>query len=95
VVLGTASAIVDNIPIMFSVLTMGPEMEHFQWLLVTLTCGVGGSLLSIGSAAGSAAGVALLGTSKGQYTFASHLKWTPVIVLGYAAGIVTHHLVNG
>jgi Na+/H+ antiporter NhaD/arsenite permease-like protein len=91
VVLGTASAIVDNIPIMFSVLSMQPEMDHFQWLLVTLTCGVGGSLLSIGSAAG----VALLGTSKGQYTFASHLKWTPVIALGYAAGIVTHYLVNG
>lgn len=91
VVLGTASAIVDNIPIMFSVLTMGPEMEHFQWLLVTLTCGVGGSLLAIGSAAG----VALLGTAKGQYTFASHLKWTPVIALGYAVGIGTHFLVNG
>ena len=41
-------------------------------------CGVGGSLLSIGSAAG----VALLGTSKGQYTFVSHLKWKRVIALG-------------
>jgi Na+/H+ antiporter NhaD/arsenite permease-like protein len=91
VLLGTASAIVDNIPIMFSVLTMRPEMDHFQWLLVTLTCGVGGSLLAIGSAAG----VALLGTAKGKYTFAGHLKWTPVIALGYAAGIVTHFLVNG
>ena len=91
VLLGTASAIVDNIPIMFSVLTMRPEMDHFQWLLVTLTCGVGGSLLAIGSAAG----VALLGTAKGKYTFAGHLKWTPVIALGYAAGILTHFLVIG
>jgi Na+/H+ antiporter NhaD/arsenite permease-like protein len=91
VLLGTASAIVDNIPIMFSVLTMQPEMDHFQWLLVTLTCGVGGSLLAIGSAAG----VALLGTAKGKYTFVSHLKWTPVIAIGYVAGIVTHYLVNG
>lgn len=91
VILGTASAVVDNIPIMFSVLSMRPEMEPFQWLLVTLTCGVGGSLLAIGSAAG----VALLGASKGQYTFAGHLKWTPVIALGYAAGIVTHYLLNG
>ncbi len=90
IVMGVASAIVDNIPIMFSVLTMKPDMSHFQWLLVTLTCGVGGSLLAIGSAAG----VALMGSSKGRYTFGSHLRWTPVIALGYAAGIGTHFLLN-
>lgn len=90
IAVGVASAIVDNIPIMFSVLSMQPEMSHFQWLLVTLTCGVGGSLLSIGSAAG----VALMGTSRGRYTFLAHLRWTPVIALGYAAGIGTHFLVN-
>ncbi len=91
VVMGIASAVVDNIPVMFSVLSMQPDMPQFQWLLVTLTCGVGGSLLSIGSAAG----VALMGSSKGRYTFFSHLRWTPVIALGYAAGIGTHFLVNG
>lgn len=91
IMLGAVSAIIDNIPVMFSILSMGPEMSHFQWLLVTLTCGVGGTLLSVGSAAG----VALMGTSKGQYTFMSHLKWTPVLALGYAAGIGTHFLVNG
>lgn len=90
-VLGVASAVIDNIPVMFSVLTMQPDMSHFQWLLVTLTCGVGGSLLAIGSAAG----VALMGTSQGRYTFFSHLRWTPVLALGYAAGIGTHFLVNG
>ena len=91
IMLGAVSAIFDNIPVMFSILSMNPEMDHFQWLLVTLTCGVGGTLLSIGSAAG----VALMGTSKGQYTFMSHLRWTPVLALGYAAGIGTHFLVNG
>ncbi len=90
-IVGAASAIVDNIPIMFAVLSMGPEMEHFQWLLVTLTCGVGGSLLSIGSAAG----VALMGAARGQYTFMLHLKWTPVIAVGYVASIGAHFLVNG
>ena len=90
VVMGIASAIIDNIPVMFSVLSMQPDMSHFQWLLVTLTCGVGGSLLSVGSAAG----VALMGTSQGRYTFLSHLRWTPLIALGYAAGIGTHFLVN-
>jgi len=39
---------------MFAVLTMQPDMDSSQWLLVTLTAGVGGSLLSIGSAAGVA-----------------------------------------
>jgi Na+/H+ antiporter NhaD/arsenite permease-like protein len=76
---------------MFAVLTMLPEMSQGQWLLVTLTAGVGGSLLSIGSAAG----VALMGQARGSYTFGGHLKWTPVIALGYAASIATHFLVNG
>lgn len=91
VLVGLLSAIVDNIPVMFAVLTMQPEMNELQWLLVTLTAGVGGSLLSIGSAAG----VALMGQARGQYTFFSHLKWTPVIALGYAASIWVHFLVNG
>ena len=70
VLVGILSAIVDNIPVMFAVLTMDPVMSHGQWLLVTLTAGVGGSMLSIGSAAG----VALMGTVRGVYTFGNHLK---------------------
>ena len=91
ILVGLLSAIVDNIPVMFAVLTMNPEMSHTQWLLVTLTAGVGGSLLSIGSAAG----VALMGQARGYYTFFSHLKWAPVIGLGYAASIYAHFLING
>ena len=87
---GVISAIVDNIPVMFAVLTMMPDMSIGQWMLVTLTAGVGGSLLSIGSAAG----VALMGQAHGTYTFFGHLKWMPVIALGYAASIGTHLLVN-
>ena len=87
---GVLSAIVDNIPVMFAVLTMNPDMSLGQWLLVTLTAGVGGSLLSIGSAAG----VALMGQARGKYTFFSHLKWTPVIALGYVASIYTHLWLN-
>ncbi len=90
ILVGVLSAIVDNIPVMFAVLTMDPSMSLGQWLLVTLTAGVGGSLLSIGSAAG----VALMGTARGTYTFGSHLKWTPVIALGYAASIYCHILLN-
>jgi len=90
VMIGFLSAIVDNIPVMFAVLTMNPDMSQGQWLLVTLTAGVGGSMLSIGSAAG----VALMGQARGTYTFFSHLKWTPVIMLGYAASIMVHLWVN-
>lgn len=90
VLVGLLSAVIDNIPVMFAVLTMDPAMSHGQWLLVTLTAGVGGSLLSIGSAAG----VALMGTARGIYTFGSHLKWTWAIALGYAASIVTHLWIN-
>lgn len=91
ILVGVLSAIVDNIPVMFAVLSMQPDMSELQWLLVTLTAGVGGSMLSIGSAAG----VALMGQARGQYTFFSHLKWTPVIMLGYAGSIGVHFLVNG
>lgn len=91
VLVGIMSAIVDNIPVMFAVLTMMPDMSHGQWLLVTLTAGIGGSLLSIGSAAG----VALMGQARGKYTFFGHLKWAPAIALGYAASIWVHFLVNG
>ncbi len=87
-IVGVLSAIVDNIPVMFAVITMRPEMSTDQWLLVTLTTGVGGSLLSIGSAAG----VALMGQARGYYTFFGHLKWTPVIFLGYIASIYIHVL---
>jgi len=90
VLVGILSAIVDNIPVMFAVLTMQPDMSLGQWLLVTLTAGVGGSLLSIGSAAG----VALMGQSKGHYTFGSHLKWIWAIALGYVASIYTHLWIN-
>ncbi len=90
VTVGVLSAVVDNIPVMFAVLTMNPEMSQGQWLLVTLTAGVGGSLLSVGSASG----VALMGQAPGQYTFMSHLKWTPVIALGYFASILAHLWIN-
>ncbi len=90
VTVGVLSAIVDNIPLMFAVLTMDPGMSVGQWLLITLTAGVGGSLLSIGSAAG----VALMGQSRGMYTFFSHLKWTPAIALGYGLSILTHLWMN-
>ena len=91
ITIGVLSALIDNIPVMFAVLSMQPAMDVGQWLLVTLTAGVGGSLLSIGSAAG----VALMGQARGTYTFMAHLKWSWAIALGYVASIWVHFLVNG
>ncbi len=90
IIIGALSAIVDNIPLMFAVLTMDPSMSDGQWLLITLTSGVGGSMLSIGSAAG----VALMGQAKGAYTFSSHLKWSWAVALGYVASILAHMVIN-
>jgi Na+/H+ antiporter NhaD/arsenite permease-like protein len=90
IIIGALSAIVDNIPLMFAVLTMDPPMSDGQWLLITLTCGVGGSMLSIGSAAG----VALMGQAKAVYTFSSHLKWAWAIALGYILSIIAHLVIN-
>ena len=90
VLVGIISALVDNIPVMVAVLEMNPAMSVQQWLLVTLTAGVGGSLLSIGSAAG----IALMGQARGHYPFFRHLRWTPAIALGYSLSIWLHLVLN-
>jgi Na+/H+ antiporter NhaD/arsenite permease-like protein len=90
ILVGVFSALVDNIPVMFAVLAMNPDMSQGQWLLVTLTAGVGGSMLSIGSAAG----VAVMGQARGVYTFFAHLKWAWAVVIGYVMSIATHFWIN-
>lgn len=90
IIIGILSAFIDNIPVMFAILTMNPIMSESQWLLVTLTTGIGGSLLSIGSAAG----IALMGQHKKYYTFMSHLKLSWIIIIGYIFGIIFHILIN-
>jgi hypothetical protein len=90
ILVGIFSAFIDNGTIMLAVLTMAPDISEGQWLLVTLTAGVGGSLLAVGSAAG----VGLMGQAKGVYTFVSHLKWMPAIALGYIGSIAAHFLIN-
>ena len=91
VALGALSAVIDNIPMTYAVLQTDPLMTTTQWLLLTLTAGVGGSLLSVGSAAG----VGLMGVNSRRYTFRSHLRWTPAVALGYLASVVVHLAVNG
>ncbi len=90
ILMGVFSALFDNAAVMYSVILMNPDMSHWHWLLITLTAGVGGSLLSIGSAAG----IVIMGLSEGKYTFISHLRLSWVIALGYLASIATHYVLN-
>jgi len=83
---GFLSAIVDNVPVMSAVLKSNPDMgvsTHAQWMLVTLTAGVGGSLISFGSAAG----VGVMGKLHGIYTFASHMKYAWTVLVGYLLSV--------
>lgn len=90
IIIGLSSAFIDNGTLMFAVLNMHPDLPPGQWLLLTLTLGVGGSLLAIGSAPG----VGLLGQIKEGYTFGYHMRWMPVILLGYTASIYVHFWIN-
>ena len=86
---GFLSAIVDNVPVMSAVLKANPMMgadvgENLsQWLLVTLTAGIGGSMISFGSAAG----VGVMGKLKGIYTFGAHMRLAWTVVVGYVVSV--------
>ncbi len=88
---GFLSAIVDNVPVMSAVLKSSPDMgadAHSQWMLVTLTAGVGGSLISFGSAAG----VGVMGKLHGIYTFASHMKLAWTVLIGYVVSVIVWYI---
>ena len=83
---GFISAIIDNVPVMSAVLKSNPNMgdaQTAQWMLVTMTAGIGGSLISFGSAAG----VGVMGKMHGIYTFSSHMKYAWTILVGYIISI--------
>jgi len=88
VAVGFLSAIVDNVPVMSAILKADPDMQLDQWLLVTLTAGIGGSLISFGSAAG----VGVMGRLKGIYTFASHMKFAWTILVGYFVSLIVWYI---
>ncbi len=88
VAVGFLSAIVDNVPVMSAILKADPTMDLAQWLLVTMTAGIGGSLISFGSAAG----VGVMGRMKGIYTFNAHMKYAWTILAGYILSLVIWYL---
>jgi Na+/H+ antiporter NhaD/arsenite permease-like protein len=85
---GFISAIVDNVPVMSAILKANPSMGLDQWLLVTLTAGIGGSLISFGSAAG----VGVMGRMRGIYTFGSHMKFAWTILVGYIVSMLVWYV---
>ena len=85
---GLLSAIVDNVPVMSAVLKANPDMGMDQWLLVTLTAGIGGSLISFGSAAG----VGVMGKLRGIYTFGSHMKFAWTVMVGYIVSLIVWYI---
>jgi len=88
VMIGVVSAIIDNVPLMFAVLKANPVMDTTQWMLVTLTAGIGGSLISFGSAAG----VGVMGKLRGIYTVGTHMKYAWTVALGYMISIGIFYL---
>ena len=85
---GFLSAIVDNVPVMSAVLKANPSIDHAQWMLVTMTAGIGGSLISFGSAAG----VGVMGKMAGIYTFASHIRLAWTVLVGYIVSLSVWYL---
>jgi Na+/H+ antiporter NhaD/arsenite permease-like protein len=80
---GFISAIIDNVPVMAAILKANPSMGHDEWMLVTMTAGIGGSLISFGSAAG----VGVMGRMRGIYTFGTHMKYAWTVFAGYVLSI--------
>ena len=80
---GFISAVIDNVPVMAAILKANPPMDDAQWMLVTMTAGIGGSLISFGSAAG----VGVMGRMRGIYTFNSHMKFAWAVLAGYVLSV--------
>lgn len=88
ILVGFLSAIVDNVPVMSAILKANPTMPLDQWMLITLTAGIGGSLISFGSAAG----VGVMGKMKGIYTFSSNFRYAWMILVGYFVSIAVWYI---
>ena len=91
VLIGLASAIVDNVPLvaasmgMYSMQTY--PMDSFLWEFMAYCAGTGGSILIIGSAAG----VAAMGLEKIHFIWYAQ-KIGGLAALGYFSGIVVYIL---
>ncbi len=83
--LGVASAVIDNVPLVAASLGMFSEpMDNELWHFVAYSAGTGGSMLIIGSAAG----VVAMGMEKIDFFwYLKKISW--LALLGFLAGAVT------
>lgn len=88
ILVGFLSAIIDNVPVMSAIIESNPTMDTSGWMLVTLTAGIGGSLISFGSAAG----VGVMGKLHGIYTFWAHFKYIWAVLLGYILSVLVWYV---
>ena len=92
VIIGAASAIIDNVPLVAATMGMYDlaefPMDHKLWEFLAYAAGTGGSLLIIGSAAG----VAVMGIEKIDFLWYLR-KISLLALLGYVAGAGTYLLV--
>ncbi|WP_455381535.1 sodium:proton antiporter NhaD, partial [Salinispira pacifica] len=92
-VIGIASSIVDNVPLVAAAMGMYPlslfPVDNSLWELIAYAAGTGGSILVIGSAAG----IAAMGLE--NITFSWYLKNISLLALiGYAAGFFGYLVVR-
>jgi Na+/H+ antiporter NhaD/arsenite permease-like protein len=84
-ILGLMSAVLDNVPLTDMAIKMNALSSSDFWILLALTVGTGGSLFSIGSAAGVVASNML---DKEGLKFWKYIKITFIPgIIGYAVGI--------
>ncbi len=91
VLIGLASSVVDNVPLVAATMGMYDPQAFPQdaslWQLIAYAAGTGGSILIIGSAAG----VAFMGLEKIDFIwYFKKISW--VALVGYFAGIITYFL---
>ena len=83
--LGFASAIIDNVPLVAASMGMfQQEIDHGIWYFIAYAAGTGGSLLIIGSAAG----VVAMGMEKiSFFWYVKNILW--IALLGFVLGYLT------
>lgn len=88
-VVGLISSLLDNVPLTAALLKSGIDMNVPQWLTLTYSVGVGGSLLVIGSAAG------VVAMSKIEsMTFVTYLRYSLYLLVAYTVGFGGVYLVS-
>ena len=88
VVIGFASSVVDNVPLVAAGMEMySMPMDDPFWEFLAYCAGTGGSCLVIGSAAG----VAAMGMEKMNFLWYLK-KFTPLAIVGYLAGVAVYVL---